>query len=230
MKLSANPFHPVTGDLLPAYRDAYLRGDLSIENTEAVDAYMKANSSQADVTLRRFYEMKGLGHQVRPVGWVQRQFDMIRTEPQRFRQRAAAMLVGSALIGGAVFAGTNTPNTPTENMPVATEMTANAEVAEASVANAAAVRVVTMRGRILDENGKPLVGATVLDRANRRGVSTDQNGEYAIVVPANRTTQLQYGYAGYKEEEILLNGRSNYNMTLLPRTDIKAKKRHWWQF
>jgi hypothetical protein len=231
MKLSANPFHPTTGDLLPAYRDAYLRGDLSIENTEAVDAYMKVNSSQADATLRRFYEMNNQGQQVRPVGWVQRQFEMIRTEPQRFRQRAAAMLVGSALIGGAVFAGTNTPSTPTENFPITADATVTeAEAAEASAANMAAVRVVTMRGRILNEDGKPLVGATVLDRANRRGVSTDQDGNYAIVVPANKTTQLQYAYAGYKEEEILLTGKKSYDITLLPRTEAKTKKHHWWQF
>lgn len=230
MKLSATPFHPTTGDLLPAYRDAYLRGDLTIKNTEAVDAFMKLNSSQADATLCRFYEMKNQGQQVRPVGWVQRQFDMIRTEPLRFRQRAAAMLVGSALVGGAVFAGTNTPNTPTENFPVtadATSLTA-AELAEA--ANMAAVRVVTMRGRILNEDGKPLVGATVLDRANHRGVSTDQHGNYAIVVPANKPTQLQYAYAGYTDEEVVLNGKSTYNTTLLPRADAKTKKRHWWQF
>jgi hypothetical protein len=232
MKLSANPFHPTTGNLLPAYRDAYLRGDLSIENTEAVDTYMKVNSSQADAILRRFYEMKNQGQQVRPVGWVQRQFDMIRTEPQRFRQRAAAMLVGSALLGGAVFAGTNTPSTPTENFPVMADATtmAEAESAESSVANMAAVRVVTMRGRILNEDGKPLVGATVLDRANRRGVSTDRDGNYAIVVPANKATQLQYAYAGYEEEEIVMNGKTSHNITLLPRTEAKTKKHHWWQF
>ncbi|WP_167855707.1 carboxypeptidase-like regulatory domain-containing protein [Hymenobacter fodinae] len=229
MKLRANPFHPTTGDLLPAYRDAYLRGDLSLANTEAVDAYLKTNSSQADATLRRFYELKGQGQHVRPVGWVQRQFEMIRTEPQRFRQRAAALLVGSALLGGAVFAGTNTP---TENFPVTADATtsAEAESAEALAANAAAGRVVTMRGRILNEDGQPLVGATVLDRANRRGVSTDREGNYAIVVPANQATQLQYAYAGYKEEEVLLTGKKSYDITLLPRTDAKTKKPHWWQF
>lgn len=230
MKLSATPFHPTTGDLLPAYRDAYLRGDLSIKSTEAVDAYMKVNRMQADETLQRFYEMKNVGELVQPVGWVQRQFEIIRTEPQRFRQRAAAMLVGSALIGGAVFAGTNTPNIPTENFPVTTETPLEAETAEASTASLSAARVVTMRGRILDEEGKPLVGATVFDRANRHGVSTDQNGNYTIVVPASKTTQLQYAYAGYTEEEVVLNGKSTYNTVLLPRTNAKTKKRHWWQF
>lgn len=78
MKLTAYPFDPQTGDLLPVYRDAYLRGDLARPNTAAVDAYLKTNSHTADETLRRFYEMKQQGEQVRPVGWVQRQFDVMR--------------------------------------------------------------------------------------------------------------------------------------------------------
>lgn len=227
MKLSANPFHPSTGELLPVYRDAYLRGDLSIENTEAVDAYLKTNSQYADATLRRFYELKNQGQQVRPVGWVQRQFDLIRTEPQRFRRRAASLVTGCVLVGSAVFAGNtiSNTNTPTENLPAVEDAT----LADPA-ANAAGIRFVTMRGRILDENGKPLVGATVLDRVNGRGVSTDQAGNYAIVVPADKASQLQYGYAGYTEEEVKLHGRSNYNVTLLPRQEAKTKKRHWWQF
>ncbi|WP_045688279.1 carboxypeptidase-like regulatory domain-containing protein [Hymenobacter sp. AT01-02] len=232
MKLSANPFHPTTGELLPVYRDAYLRGDLSIENTEAVDAFMKMNSNHADATLLRFYEMKKQGHQVRPVGWVQRQFDMIRTEPQRFRRRAASLVAGSALIGSAVFAGTNLPTatTPTENLPaVADATTAMTADANTSASSASAVRFVTMRGRILDENGTPLVGATVLDRVNGRGVSTDKAGNYTILVAANKVNNLQYAYGGYKEEEVQLNGRSTYNVTLLPR-EGKTKKHHWWQF
>ncbi|GAB3287094.1 peptidase associated/transthyretin-like domain-containing protein [Hymenobacter tenuis] len=225
MKLSANPFHPETGRLLPVYRDAYLRGDLSTENTAAVDAYMQANSHQADSTLVRFYELKSQGHHVRPGGWVQRQFDFIRAEPQRFRQRVAALVMGGALLGGAVFAGTNLPtpaSTPTEDAPTAAEVVADAPAASA-------MRLVTLRGKILNENGKPLVGATVLDRATGRGVSTDDAGNYAILVSANNMQQLQYGYGGYAEEEVQLKGRNTYNVTLLPR-EGNLKKRHWWQF
>lgn len=231
MKLSANPFHPTTGELLPVYRDAYLRGDLSIENTEAVDAYMRANSHQADETLRRFYEMNKQGHQVRPVGWIQRQFDLVRTEPQRFRRRAASFVAGSALLGGAVFAGTNLPTatTMTDNIPLVADAAATDAADMADVSSISAVRVVTMRGRILNEDGKPLVGATVLDRTTGRGVSTDNEGNYAILVSANKAHHLQYGYGGYTEEEVQLKGQKTYNVTLLPR-EAKAKKRHWWQF
>lgn len=225
MKLSANPFHPKTGKLLPAYRDAYLRGDLSSENTAAVDAYIKANSAYADETLNRFYELKQLGHSVKPVGWVQRQFDLIRTEPQRFRRRAASLVVGSAMIGGAVFAGSSLPKSGETVLPAVSE-TAEA----ASVASLNAATTVTVRGRILDENGKPLVGATVLQKGTSRGVSTDEKGNYTLRIPAGQAATLQYGYAGYSDDEVQVKGGAVENMTLLPRAEKPAKKHRWLFF
>ncbi|RPD44372.1 hypothetical protein DNI29_21955 [Hymenobacter sediminis] len=223
MKLNASPFHSTTGELLPAYRDAYLRGDLSSVNTELVDAYIKANSQQADATLRRFHEMKAQGHQVRPVGWVQRQFELIRTEPRRFRQRAATMVVGAALLGSAVFAGTSHPATTETTTPLASSPLATAE----TDASANFLRIATVRGRILGEDGKPLVGATVLQKGSSYGVSTDAKGEYTLRVPANQSVTLQYGYGGYQDQEVQVKGTTVGNMTLTPR---QGAKKHRWLF
>lgn len=222
MKLSATPFHPTTGQLLPAYRDAYLRGDLTSDNTALVDAYLKANAQTADETLRRFHEMKNVGHTVKPVGWVQRQFDLIRTEPERFRRRAAGLVMMGALVGSAVFAGTNLPSATT---PVLTEAEAAAAPAEA-----AALRMVSVKGRILDENGKPLVGATVWQKGTRNGVSTDASGNYSMRVPAHQKATLQYGYGGYAEEETTVTGGRIENITLVPREGQKAAKKRWLFF
>lgn len=223
MKLSANPFHPTSGQLLPAYRDAYLRGDLSGDNTALVDAYLKANAQTADETLRRFQEMKNVGHAVKPVGWVQRQFELIRTEPERFRRRAATLVLGGALLGSAVFAGTSLP---TANAPVLADAEAAAVAPEA-----AALRMVSVRGRILDENGKPLVGATVWQKGTHNGVSTDANGTYTMRVPATQQATLQYGYAGYAEEEMTVTGGRTENVTLVPReTESAPKKKHHFLF
>ncbi|WP_324678164.1 carboxypeptidase-like regulatory domain-containing protein [Hymenobacter sp. GOD-10R] len=224
MKLKTSPFHATTGQLLPAYRDAYLRGDLSSQNTELVDAYINANRQQADATLRRFHELKGQGHQVKAVGWVQRQFDLIRTEPQRFRQRAATMIVGAALVGSAVFAGSSRPTTTEATLPMASSALSPAE----TEASANLLRVATVRGRILDENGKPLVGATVLQKGSFYGVSTDAKGEYLLRVPANQPVTLQYGYGGYTEQEVQVKGTTVGNMTLAPRPG--AKKHRWFFF
>ncbi|UYZ58568.1 carboxypeptidase-like regulatory domain-containing protein [Hymenobacter latericus] len=226
MKLTASPFHPHTGALLPVYRDAYLRGDLSRQHTAAVDAYLKANRALADETLGRFYDLRQQGEAVRPRGWVQRQLELIRTEPERLRRRAAVLVTGAALAGGAVMANANLPN---RNLPVpdATEATLPAAAAGSS----AAMRYVTVKGRILGENGQPLVGATVLDKATGLGAGTDAQGNYALRLPAGEAARLQFGYAGYTEEELPLDARFTRTVTLLPREETPGRKaRRWWIF
>jgi hypothetical protein len=220
MALTTHPFHPQTGELLPGFRDAYLRGDLSVKNTELVDAYFKANPSKGGEAYQRFHTLQAKGHDVRPVGWLQNQFDLIRTEPARFRQRVGGLLVVAALIGGAAFAGTNLPT----DVTIAADAPVSLESAESNVA------MTTVSGRILDENGRPLIGATVLDKRSGRGVSTDATGSYTMVVPANRAASLQFGYGGYSDENVQVNGHGTQNVTLLPRTDAPKLKRHWWQF
>ncbi|GAB2963607.1 hypothetical protein GCM10027048_35840 [Hymenobacter coalescens] len=220
MKLTASPFDPVTGALLPVYRDAYLRGDLSKLNTGAVDAYLRKRNASADETLRRFYELQQQGERVRPVGWVRRQFELIRTEPRRLRHRVGALVAGAALVGGAVLAGTGSPMAPAE-------VSAEAFAGESSV-----TRLSTVRGRILDENGRPLIGATVLVKGSTRGVSTNADGEYALLVPAGRSTTLAYGYGGYQNENVAVYGGRTENVTLLPRPAERpaGKTKRWFLF
>jgi len=226
MAITTNPFHPATGELLPGYRDAYLRGDLSVTNTALVDAYLKANPAKGGEAFQRFHSLQTKGHDVRPVGWLQQQLHLIRTEPARFRQRAGSLLVVGVLVSGAVFATTNS-NSVVRSTAGAE---ASAPLAEDASANALEMASLsTVKGRILDENGRPLIGATIIDKLSGRGVSTDAAGKYTLTVPAHRPAQLQFGYGGYTEEVVQVTGRSEQNVTLLPRTDM-PKKRHWWQF
>lgn len=234
MAITTNPFHPVTGELLPGYRDAYLRGDLSGKNTDLVDAYLKANPTKGGEAFQRFHSLQATGHQVRPVGWLNQQLHLIRTEPARFRQRAGGLLAVGVLVSGAVFASSSSLERPSR-ANVASTIAATAPLASASLADEATANALesaslsTVKGRILDENGHPLIGATILDKASGRGVSTDADGKYTLAVPAHRAAQLQFGYGGYTEEVVQVTGRSEQNVTLLPRTD-QPKKRHWWQF
>jgi len=227
MSLTAYPFHCTTGELLPGYRDAYLRGDLSSTNTELVDSYLKAHPDQGTEAYHRFHTLQAAGHQVRPVGWLQQQFDLLRTEPARFRRRAGSLVLVGALLSGAVFAGTHRPSTLASMAPVA-EATLTAPTANLEATSALKMKVI--KGRILDENGHPLVGATILHKASGRGVGTDAQGNYALTVPASQPASLQFGYGGYAEEEARVSAGATYNVTLLPRTDLPKAKRHWWSF
>jgi hypothetical protein len=230
MAITTNPFHPATGELLPGYRDAYLRGDLSVTNTALVDAYLKANPAKGGEAFQRFHSLQTKGHDVRPVGWLQQQLHLIRTEPARFRQRAGSLLLVGVLVSGAVFATTTSKSVIRPTVGVVPSVEASAPLAEDASANALEMASLsTVKGRILDENGRPLIGATIIDKLSGRGVSTDATGKYTLTVPAHRPAQLQFGYGGYTEEIVQVVGRSEQNVTLLPRTDM-PKKRHWWQF
>lgn len=227
MALTANPFHPVTGELLPSYRDAYLRGDLSAKNTELVDDYLKTNRLQGSEAFQRFHTMQTTGHSVRPVGWLDKQLNLLRTEPQRFRRRAGSLVLVGALISGAVFAASG-PVASSKDIITSTPVDA-AAVAEASelVAPESVAALTTISGRILNEKGQPLVGATVLDKRTHHGVSTDAQGRYSFAVPRSQRVQLQFGYGGYQDADLIAQGKSLGDVTLAPRTDLPKKR--WWQ-
>ncbi|MBD2767546.1 carboxypeptidase-like regulatory domain-containing protein [Hymenobacter sp. BT664] len=231
MKLTATPFDPQTGELLPVYRDAYLRGDLARSSARAVEEYLRSDASEAHSTVTRWHEMSTEEvDAVAPTTWVQKQMRFIREQPQRFRRRALTMVSAAALVAGVSMAGTRLPshNLITE-MPISTADYTAVETASNVAAEAAASRTIMVRGRIVDEKGQPLVGATVLRKGSGQGVSTNANGEYTLQMTAGTaaTATLQYGYGGYYDQEVKANSASSESVTLQPR---EQKRRHWLFF
>lgn len=56
----------------------------------------------------------------------------------------------------------------------------------------------TVKGTVLDENGEPLVGATVKVPGTHNGTVTDLDGHFSVSVPSN-AGQVKVSYLGYKE-------------------------------
>lgn len=73
----------------------------------------------------------------------------------------------------------------------------------------------TQSGRIIDEAGEPLVGATILLKGTTRGASTDANGNYFLTVPLGTNTFV-FGYSGYQEEVAQSRDGQPITVTLLP--------------
>ena len=46
----------------------------------------------------------------------------------------------------------------------------------------------TIKGRILDENGKPVQGATVAVRGSKTATQTDKDGNFTLTVPSSTST------------------------------------------
>ena len=74
-------------------------------------------------------------------------------------------------------------------------------------------------GRVTDENGKPMAGATVRVKYSTRGFLTNNNGEFRLYVPKGES-KLLVSYVGYgiKEIPVKSNESSKLEIQLLPAT------------
>lgn len=81
----------------------------------------------------------------------------------------------------------------------------------------------TQSGRIIDEAGEPLVGATVLLKGTTRGASTDANGNYSLTVPLG-TNIFVFGYSGYQDEVAQSRDGQPITVTLLPAPAAEVAK------
>jgi iron complex outermembrane receptor protein len=105
--------------------------------------------------------------------------------------------------------------------PAGATPAAASNAAAAAEAKAVAIGSPTRRiqsGRIVDEAGQPLVGATVLLQGTTRGASTDANGDYSLPVPLGTNTFV-FAYSGYEQEIAQSRDGQPLLITLLPAAD-----------
>lgn len=72
---------------------------------------------------------------------------------------------------------------------------------------------VTVTGTVLEATGDPIIGASVVEKGQKGGVTTDIDGNFTIKVQKADAT-LVISYIGMKTEEIKLNGRTKVEVTL----------------
>ena len=70
-------------------------------------------------------------------------------------------------------------------------------------------------GRVLDEQGVPLPGATVLEKGTSNGVATNVDGRFELTVADDAV--LQFSFMGYKTEEISVKGHDYLDIVLAMR-------------
>ena len=63
------------------------------------------------------------------------------------------------------------------------------------------------------EDGLPVPGASVQVKGTTIGVATNVQGSYTLVVPQSATT-LEFGFIGFKTQEVLIAGRTTINIVL----------------
>ena len=79
----------------------------------------------------------------------------------------------------------------------------------------ASEKPVQVRGKVLDQQGLPIVGASVIVQGTTVGVSTDAQGRFELVVPAPAASRvLEISYLGYETTRVAVGSRTRFDVTL----------------
>lgn len=85
--------------------------------------------------------------------------------------------------------------------------------------NGQAVAAFTVTGKVTDENAEPLPGVNILEKGTTNGTTTDQNGDYTLIVD-NPEVILVFSFIGYSSQEVKVGNQSQINVSLMP--DVKS--------
>lgn len=80
-------------------------------------------------------------------------------------------------------------------------------------AGVALAQQLQVQGKVTDNTGEGLIGASVLVKGSTNGVITDFDGNYVLQNVDNNAV-LVFSYVGYKTQEIEVKGRSRIDVTL----------------
>ena len=73
----------------------------------------------------------------------------------------------------------------------------------------------TVSGKVVDDNGIPIIGAAVVVKGTTVGTSTDAEGNFTLSVPAPASTAvLEINFLGYEPVTITVGNRTSFTVTL----------------
>ena len=76
-------------------------------------------------------------------------------------------------------------------------------------------RGITVKGRVVDDDGQPVPGAAVVVEGTTSGTVTDLDGNYVIVVPSSESA-IKFSFIGMKESRQVIGNRSTVDVALAP--------------
>ena len=72
----------------------------------------------------------------------------------------------------------------------------------------------TITGKVIDANGEPLIGVSIVIEGTVQGVITDLDGNFSIVTPSEDNV-LVFSFIGYMAEKVSVAGKTTINVTLI---------------
>lgn len=78
----------------------------------------------------------------------------------------------------------------------------------------------TITGKVTDEHGDPIIGATIVDTSNpSHGTISDYDGNF-VLSGLTENTVLQFSYVGMKSQMLAINGRTRINVVMEHDTEL----------
>ena len=77
---------------------------------------------------------------------------------------------------------------------------------------------VKITGKVVDVQGEPVIGATVMEKDTTNGIITDVDGNFTLNVSPNR--KLQVSYVGYQTQEITIGSNRTLRITLKEDSEL----------
>ncbi|MGM9760061.1 MAG: SusC/RagA family TonB-linked outer membrane protein [Parabacteroides sp.] len=71
-----------------------------------------------------------------------------------------------------------------------------------------------IKGKILDENGEPIIGANIVEKGTTNGTITDLDGNYTLTVNNLKTAVLQVSFIGYNTVEKPVKGQKTVDVQM----------------
>ncbi len=90
-------------------------------------------------------------------------------------------------------------------------------ISSLSELNAGTQQQKTLAGKVTDQVGAPIPGASVVVKGTTIGVTTDNNGNFTLAIPADAKI-LIFSFVGMKSQEITIGNQSVINIRLIEET------------
>lgn len=77
--------------------------------------------------------------------------------------------------------------------------------------------IITIKGKVLDKSGEPIIGANVIEKGTVNGTITDLDGNFTLNV--NTDSKLVVSFIGYETVELKVDNKKELNITLKDDTE-----------
>jgi len=77
---------------------------------------------------------------------------------------------------------------------------------------------ITVKGKVTDVNGEPIIGANILVVGTTTGTVSDYDGNYSLTVP--RGSVLRFSYIGYKDRELTITDQNTLDVQMEEDTEM----------